>query len=278
MPRPPPRDPEVFAALGQVWIGGRGYQVLEAARHKNQVLLWLDGVHSRSQAEELAGLAVQGDRRRFPPLPHGEYYWFQVLGLPVINVADGARLGHLDHIISTPGHDVYVVRGGRAGGPAAGGGGRDRGDRPGGGGDQGFASGGACWNFRKRRAAGQGRCAEPIDSGFDLPRESWKLMQIDLLTLFPEFFASPLSQSMLHRAQVQGAVTYGVINLRDYAGDRHQVTDDRPFGGGPGMVMKIEPLVAAIRAAQERDPETRVILLGPGGAAFNQAKARELAG
>ena len=103
-------------------------------------------------------------------------------------------------------------------------------------------------------------------------------MRIDLLTLFPEFFASPLSQSMLHRAQVQGAVTYGVINLRDFAGDRHQVTDDRPFGGGPGMVMKIEPLVAAIRMAKELDPETRVILLGPGGAAFNQAKARELAG
>jgi tRNA (guanine37-N1)-methyltransferase len=103
-------------------------------------------------------------------------------------------------------------------------------------------------------------------------------MQIDLLTLFPEFFTSPLSQSMLHRAQVQGAVAYGVINLRDFARDRHQVTDDRPFGGGPGMVMKIEPLVAAIRAVKESDPETRVILLGPGGAAFNQAKARELAG
>jgi tRNA (guanine37-N1)-methyltransferase len=69
-----------------------------------------------------------------------------------------------------------------------------------------------------------------------------------------------------------------VINLRDFAGDRHQVTDDRPFGGGPGMVMKIGPLVAAIRMAKELDPETRVILLGPGGAAFNQAKARELAG
>jgi tRNA (guanine37-N1)-methyltransferase len=102
-------------------------------------------------------------------------------------------------------------------------------------------------------------------------------MQIDLLTLFPEFFASPLSQSMLRRAQDQGAVTFGVINLRDYAGGRHQVTDDRPFGGGPGMVMKIEPLAAAIRMAKEGDPETRVILLGPGGAGFDQAKARELA-
>jgi 16S rRNA processing protein RimM len=102
-------DPEVFAALGQVWIGGQGYQVLQADRLKSQVLLWLDGVHTRSRAEELAGQAVFGDRRRFPPLPPGEYYWFQVLGLPVINVADGARLGYLDHIISTPGHDVYVV-------------------------------------------------------------------------------------------------------------------------------------------------------------------------
>jgi 16S rRNA processing protein RimM len=102
-------DPEVFAALGEVWIGGRIYPVLQAERHKNQVLLQLAGVVTRSQAAELAGLAVQGDRRRFPPLPPGEYYWFQVLGLPVINVADGARLGYLDHIIPTPGHDVYVV-------------------------------------------------------------------------------------------------------------------------------------------------------------------------
>jgi tRNA (guanine37-N1)-methyltransferase len=102
-------------------------------------------------------------------------------------------------------------------------------------------------------------------------------MQIDLLTLFPEFFASPLSQSMLQRAQALGAVTFRVINLRDYATDKHQVTDDRPFGGGPGMVMKIEPLVAAIRAARQEDSNTRVILLGPSGSRFDQAKAKELA-
>jgi 16S rRNA processing protein RimM len=102
-------DPEVFAALGEVWIGGRAYAVVEAGRHKNQVMLGLEGVATRSQAEELAGLEVQGDRSRFPPLPEGEYYWFQVLGLPVINLADGARLGYLDHIIPTPAHDVYVV-------------------------------------------------------------------------------------------------------------------------------------------------------------------------
>jgi 16S rRNA processing protein RimM len=102
-------DPEVFVALGQVWIGGRGFQVLRADRHKNQVLLWLEGVDTRSRAEELAGLKVLGDRRRFPRLPPGEFYWFQVLGLPVVNAADGALLGYLDHIIATPGHDVYAV-------------------------------------------------------------------------------------------------------------------------------------------------------------------------
>jgi tRNA (guanine37-N1)-methyltransferase len=103
-------------------------------------------------------------------------------------------------------------------------------------------------------------------------------MQIDLLTLFPEFFRSPLSQSMLQRAQTQGAVTYRVLNLRDYTADRHQVTDDRPFGGGPGMVMKIEPLAAAIKAVRQDDPATRVILLSPAGPVFSQAKARQLAG
>jgi tRNA (guanine37-N1)-methyltransferase len=103
-------------------------------------------------------------------------------------------------------------------------------------------------------------------------------MRIDLLTLFPEFFRSPLSQSMLQRAQDQGAVAFRVINLRDFAEDRHQVTDDSPFGGGPGMVMKIEPLAAAIRAARQEDAGVRVVLMSPQGRCFNQEQARELAG
>jgi tRNA (guanine37-N1)-methyltransferase len=102
-------------------------------------------------------------------------------------------------------------------------------------------------------------------------------MLIELLTLFPEFFASPLSQSMLQRAQTQGAVEFRILNLRDFTFDRHRVVDDRPFGGGPGMVLKIEPLVRAIRAIREQDPEVRVILLSPRGVLFSQDKARELA-
>jgi tRNA (guanine37-N1)-methyltransferase len=101
-------------------------------------------------------------------------------------------------------------------------------------------------------------------------------MRIDLLTLFPEFFASPLSQSMLRRAQALGAVEFRLLNLRDFTEDRHQVTDDRPFGGGPGMVLKIEPLVKAIRQVRSEDPEVRVLLLSPQGPLLNQSKAQEL--
>ena len=103
-------------------------------------------------------------------------------------------------------------------------------------------------------------------------------MRIDLVTLFPEFFTSPLGQSIVRRAQELGAVTFRVINLRDFTHDRHKVCDDRPFGGGPGMVMKIEPLGAAIRAVRQEDPEARVIRLSPQGEVFDQEKASELAG
>lgn len=102
-------DPEVFQALAEVVIGEQTYAVLQADRLKNQVLLRLAGVETRTQAEQLSGRQVLGDRRRFPPLPPGEYYWFQLLGLPVYDAGDGALLGRLKEILPTPGHDVYVV-------------------------------------------------------------------------------------------------------------------------------------------------------------------------
>jgi len=103
-------DPEVIAALGEVEIGGKRHRVLDAGRLKGQVLLRLEGIDTRDQAETLIGQEVKGEASRFPPLPAGEYYWFQILGLPVLRAADGALLGHLQEIIPTPGHDVYVVR------------------------------------------------------------------------------------------------------------------------------------------------------------------------
>jgi len=102
-------DPEVFAALAEVVIGGQTYAILQADRLKNQVLLRLAGVDTRSRAKQLTGRQILGDRRRFPPLPPGEYYWFQLLGLPVYDAGDGALLGRLQEILPTPGHDVYVV-------------------------------------------------------------------------------------------------------------------------------------------------------------------------
>lgn len=103
-------DPAVITALGKVEIGGRWYQVLDASRQKGQILLRLEGVHTREQAEALIGREVRGEAERFPPLPPGEYYWFQVLGLPVHHAGAGDLLGYLQEIISTPAHDVYVVR------------------------------------------------------------------------------------------------------------------------------------------------------------------------
>ena len=103
-------------------------------------------------------------------------------------------------------------------------------------------------------------------------------MHIDILTLFPEFFASPLNQSILKRAVAGGIIQVELINLRDFAFDRHKITDDRPFGGGPGMVLKIEPLVEAINWARKNRPNLRVILLSPQGRLFNQTLAVELAG
>jgi tRNA (guanine37-N1)-methyltransferase len=102
-------------------------------------------------------------------------------------------------------------------------------------------------------------------------------VHIDILTLFPEFFVSPLSQSILKRALTGGIIQVEFINLRDFAFDRHKITDDRPFGGGPGMVLKIEPLVAAIEWARQRRPYLRVILLSPQGRLFKQSQAVELA-
>ncbi|MBK9140473.1 MAG: tRNA (guanosine(37)-N1)-methyltransferase TrmD [Verrucomicrobia bacterium] len=100
-------------------------------------------------------------------------------------------------------------------------------------------------------------------------------MRIDVLTLFPGMFAGPLDESIVRRARDEGKLELRVVNLRDYAHDRHKTVDDRPFGGGPGMLLKPEPIFEAVEAL--RSDTTRVILLSPAGRVFNQALARELA-
>ena len=100
-------------------------------------------------------------------------------------------------------------------------------------------------------------------------------MKIDVLTLFPAMFAGPLDESIIKRARDAGLLDLKIHNLRDYAHDRHKTVDDRPFGGGPGMLLKPEPIFEAVEALKRE--RTRVILVSPSGRPFNQAIARELA-
>ena len=100
-------------------------------------------------------------------------------------------------------------------------------------------------------------------------------MKIDVLTLFPEMFAGPLDVSMVARARKAGLLDLQVRNLREWTHDRHKTVDDRPFGGGPGMVLKPEPIFEAVEALA--GDKTRVLMMAPTGRPFAQAIARELA-
>jgi tRNA (guanine37-N1)-methyltransferase len=100
-------------------------------------------------------------------------------------------------------------------------------------------------------------------------------MKIDVLTLFPAMFAGPLDESIIMRARKAGLLDLKIHNLRDWTHDRHKTVDDRPFGGGPGMLLKPEPIFEAVE--QLAGPATKVILLSPSGRKFDQAMARQLA-
>jgi len=103
------------------------------------------------------------------------------------------------------------------------------------------------------------------------------MFHAQILTLFPEFFDTPLNCSIPRRAIEAGIACVDCIQIRDFSKDRRRRVDDSPYGGGPGMVMKPEPAVAAIRHARKMRPNTRVLLLSPSGRPFDQAKAREYA-
>ncbi len=103
-------------------------------------------------------------------------------------------------------------------------------------------------------------------------------MRFDILTLFPEMFVGPFRESIVGKAMEAGLVTVVVHNLRDYTTDKHRTTDDAPYGGGGGMVMKPEPIFQAVeRVLGEERPSTRVMLLSPQGRLFTQEFAWELA-
>jgi tRNA (guanine37-N1)-methyltransferase len=98
-------------------------------------------------------------------------------------------------------------------------------------------------------------------------------MRIDILTLFPEVCRAPLNESIMKRAQESGALELRIHNLRDWTTDKHHIVDDAPFGGGQGMVMKPEPIFAAVESL--RDEKSLVVLMSPQGRRFTQALANE---
>jgi tRNA (guanine37-N1)-methyltransferase len=104
-------------------------------------------------------------------------------------------------------------------------------------------------------------------------------VRIDILTLFPEMLRSPLEHSILHRARQAGLLDVRLCNFREFAADRHHVVDDAPYGGGPGMVLKPEPLFRAVEAlsASPSGGPGRILLMSPQGSPFSQQLARELA-
>lgn len=103
-------------------------------------------------------------------------------------------------------------------------------------------------------------------------------MTFDILTLFPAMFASPMGESILGKAVDRGLIQVRAHNLRNWAAGRHQVTDDAPYGGGDGMVMKVDPVVGALRDLRAAVPGAKVVLLTPQGRTFSQQDAAALAG
>ena len=101
-------------------------------------------------------------------------------------------------------------------------------------------------------------------------------MRIDVLTLFPEFFEAPLKASLLGKAVEQDVLEVAVTDIRDFAKDRHRTVDDAPFGGGPGMVMKCEPVADALESLRGGNSLDRVILMSPRGRRLDQEVVREL--
>src|ERR671916_594740 len=100
------------------------------------------------------------------------------------------------------------------------------------------------------------------------------MLQVNIVTIFPEFFSGPLALSIPARAAAAGAVSYRVVDLRDFTHDRHRTVDDYPYGGGPGMVMKPEPFFEAVESLGATAP---IVLLSPRGRVFTHADAMRFA-
>jgi tRNA (guanine37-N1)-methyltransferase len=107
-------------------------------------------------------------------------------------------------------------------------------------------------------------------------RKLKKKIQFDIITIFPDIFQSYFNESIIKRAQKEGLVKIKIHNLRDYTNDKHKTVDDKPYGGGPGMVMKIEPIYKAVQFSKSKikNQKSKIILFSPKGKKFDQKMAR----
>lgn len=104
------------------------------------------------------------------------------------------------------------------------------------------------------------------------------MIKFDILTIFPEMFSSPLNFSLIKKAQEKDLLKIFLYDIRNWAQDKHKMTDDAPYGGGCGMVMKVEPVEKALTAITSREPESQVILMTPQGEPLTQKIVAELSG
>jgi tRNA (guanine37-N1)-methyltransferase len=101
-------------------------------------------------------------------------------------------------------------------------------------------------------------------------------MRFDILTIFPQLLDSPLEEGIIRRATLSGKIDVNIHNIRDFARDKHAMTDDRPFGGGEGMVMKPEPIAETLDSIERKNPGGRVVFLSPQGEKYTQETAERL--
>jgi tRNA (guanine37-N1)-methyltransferase len=155
------------------------------------------------------------------------------------------------------------------------------------------------WLVRESSRTGRSACATGVAGELQESSIRWRFMRFDLVTIFPEFFAGPLQHGIVRRAQETGLISVNVQDLREFTKDRHRTVDDRPFGGGEGMVLKPEPLFQAVEkllghsvgdagsvagaaaasgaAVGEQDPGTAIVLMSAAGKLFRQETARRYA-
>src|SRR5437870_2351853 len=136
-------------------------------------------------------------------------------------------------------------------------------------------------SFCSGRRLGEGPEQLPLRRAASTVHLSFCDMKIDILTLFPEICRAPLSESMMKRAQENKIVDLRIHNLRDWTTDKHHIVDDAPFGGGQGMVMKPEPIFAAVEELQNRaskieNRESKIVLMSPAGRRLDQKMATDL--